>query len=296
MAETPTLRKKLLGKELRLLRTQAGLDQEPAGALIGMRQTGMAKIEGGQSTPSLPALEKLLVNYGITAESDPDEWNRCMQWRAGARTPPNYWSGYRAVYAESFRQFVELETDCDLLQAVGAETLPDWLQTETYMRAMFTRWASRKADPEGVERAVEARRVRQNVFQQPSAPELQIIMSESSLRHEFGPPELMREAIDHVIELSKLPNFKIQVMPFAYDPGHAQAPVEYRFTQFRIPSAGRAGPLNYACTLLGRLYQYTDDPGEVSLHRDHFTQLAAAAPDYVRSRQLMIKIRDQYGR
>lgn len=292
MAETPTLRRKLLGKDLEHLRIDAGLDQDAAAALIGKGQSGIAKIEGGFSTPSVGDLEKLLVNYGITEQAQPDAWNRCLEWRKGARQPRNYWSGHRAIFSESFRQFVELEQDCDLLYATATENLPDWVQSERYMRTLFTTRPSRQS----VEESVAARLARQQVFLDAHSPELHIVMSESSLRRQFGPPEMMAAAIDHVIELSKLKNFKIQVIPFAYRPGRTQARIGYRFTRFRIPSQGLAGPLIYVCTFLGKQYQYTDDPQEVSLHGDEFAELSAIAPDYVNSRNLMIEIRDELSR
>jgi transcriptional regulator with XRE-family HTH domain len=287
MAGTPTMRKKLLGKEMAYLRVREGFDQAEAGAFIGKRQAGIAQIEGGFATLSVGDLEKLLTKYGIDPERDRAEWELCLEWRAGARQPRNYWSGYRAVYSEGFRPFTEMEADCDRLEYVGTESLPDWLQDEPYMRALV---GSRPSHDTRVNDYVAARQARQAVFHSENAPELHIVMSESCLRRAFAPPKVMAATISNVIELSKRRNFKIQVLPLAYQPGRAQATIGYRFTRFRIPSSGMAGPVQYVSSTLGKQYQYTDEPSMVSLHGDEFNELSAIAPDYVESRELMIEI------
>jgi transcriptional regulator with XRE-family HTH domain len=291
---TPTMRKKLLGNELAFLRKKAGLDQDDVAPLIGKKRAAIAQIEGGFATLSLGDLEKVLRHLDVDPDRDKDEWDLCMEWRAGARQPRNYWSGVRAAYSENFRPFTELEADCDNLEHVGSEGLPDWLQDEPYMRAMIGARAS-WAGTDKLDNFVEARKERQKAFLGSGAPKLHIVMSESCLLREYGPPELMRASIAHVIELSKLPNFKIQVVPFEYRPGRQQVVVGYQFTRFRIPSKGMAGPLQYVCTTLGKQYQYSDDPTEVVLHGDEFNDLCAIAEDYEVSRGVMAKARKKFG-
>ena len=73
----------------------------------------------------------------------------------------------------------------------------------------------RETDPEGIKQRVAARMTRQEVLHRKPTPlRMHAILSEASLRTEVGGPDVLREQLDHLVTLSRLPNVTIQVLRF----------------------------------------------------------------------------------
>jgi transcriptional regulator with XRE-family HTH domain len=268
---TPTTRKKQLGYALQYLREQAGLSQEEAGRHINKRQGRMAEFETGQRIISHDDLTSLLEVYGVT---DRDRIDLLTELRRD-NTHRGRWSGHRAAYPEQFRMFIDLEEDADLIRTVVAEVVPGIVQCEPYVRAMYEE-RSKHEDALGVDDLVRSRLARQTIFDKPSAPDLLVVMSESSLRRMQGGPEVMRAQIDHLIKLSRRPNIQLQVLPFTTHTYHG-ALVSYRFTILRIPSPGVAGPLEVVYIDQVIDFRYLEDKPDVMAHDTLWYRLTAAA-------------------
>ncbi len=59
---------KQIGKNLKLLRTEFALNQQQIANFIGVDQSLISKIEKGERTISVDALEKLNALYGVTMQ------------------------------------------------------------------------------------------------------------------------------------------------------------------------------------------------------------------------------------
>jgi hypothetical protein len=185
------------------------------------------------------------------------------------------WSGHRAAYPEQFRMFVDLEEDADLIRVVEAEVVPGIVQCELYVRALYEE-RSRLETALGVEDLVRSRLARQAIFDKPSAPDLLVVMSESSLRRMQGTPDVMRAQIDYLIKLSRRPNIQLQVLPFKTSSYHG-ASVSYRFMILRIPSPGVAGPLEVVHIDQLVDVRYLEDKPDLVAHDKLWHRLSAAA-------------------
>jgi hypothetical protein len=185
------------------------------------------------------------------------------------------WSGHRAVYPEQFRMFIDLEEDADLIRTVQADMVPGLLQCEPYVRALYAE-RSMYENSLDVEDLVRSRLARQAIFDKPEAPQVLVVMSESSLRRMRGNAKVMRAQVDYLIKLSRRPNIQLQVLPFKTDTYHGAA-VSYRFTILRVPTPGVDGPLEliYIDQLVD--FRYLEDKPDLVAHDRLWHRLSAAA-------------------
>lgn len=280
---TPTAKKLLLGREIAHLRERAGLSQAQTAALIEKHQSKMAELEAGQSSVTPGDLLLLLKGFGVT-----EEWHieALLELRRGNHQLGK-WTGIRSFYQEQFRTMVDLEEHCDLIRTVECEVPPGLLQCEAFMRALYSH-----ASVDDLDDRVQARLVRQAVYHKAKAPQVAFVISESALRREYGQPEIMREQVNYMIKLSKLPNIRLQVLPFKTRVQSAS--IRDGFVLLRIPSPGVAGPLELAYTENEAELRYLDDKQAVSTFDRIWARLTGAALSFEDTRKLMRKIVGEY--
>lgn len=179
---TPTTRKKLHGYALRYLRDQADLNQAQAAAHVRKPANRIAEIENGQRNIAYGDLVLLLQLYGV---SDDERVTALTGLREGT-SQRKRWTGYRAAYPEQFRMYVDLEEDADLIRTVEAEVIPGLFQCESYVRALYADRPVREA-AFTTDDLVESRLARQKIFTKADAPQLRVVMSESSVRRTTRP-------------------------------------------------------------------------------------------------------------
>lgn len=281
---TPTAKKLLLGKEIEHLRVRANLSQEEAAALIEKGQSKIAALEAGQASITPGDLLLLLKGLGVTEQPHIDV---LMELRRN-----NYqrgkWSGIRSLYSESFRTMVDLEEHCDLIRTVESEVPPGLLQCEAFIRALF----SHRHTGADLDARVQARLVRQGIYTRTDPPQVAYVISESSLRREYGPPEVMREQVDFMIKQTKRPNVRLQVLPFKTRVQSAS--IRECFVLLRIPSPGVAGPLEFAYTENEAELRYLDDKTAVATFDESWSRLTAAALGFEDSRKFMRQVASEY--
>ncbi|NKZ05482.1 helix-turn-helix domain-containing protein [Actinomadura latina] len=147
------------------------------------------------------------------------------------------------------------------------ETLyvPGLFQTPEYALATFT--GNAVADPQA---ALNRRLSRQAaVFDKPSAPHLTAILNWTVLAQPIGPPELMREQLARLIELSEHPSVSIRIVE-RQDRAHPGLD-----GPFKIVSAdGRDLAYTEAVTR-GRFLTDPHDVEEVAIRYDRISDIAA---------------------
>lgn len=282
---TPTVRRLQLGNELRHLRQKTGREQAEAAEALDCGIGKISRLELGQGGISKGDLKLLLEFYDV----DPAE----TQWMfelARTRSSRGRWNGYRAVFPEWFRMYVDLETDAEDIRQVKAEIIPGLLQTEAYIRAMDT--ASARRESEDIDANVEARKERQTLLSRETPVTASYILSESCLRRKVGTPDVMLGQLDHLAEIALQQNVNLQVLPFDVDsPGGAMA---FDFTMLRIPSNGIAADLEFVYVECLDDARYLDDKAAVSTYDKLWNQLQAAALSPKKSLNVIRSVRKQY--
>ncbi|MFI0466203.1 helix-turn-helix domain-containing protein [Saccharopolyspora sp. 5N102] len=282
---TPTVRRLQLGNELRHMRQKAGREQSEAATALDCGIGKISRLELGQGGISKGDLKLLLEFYDI----DPNE----MQWMfelARTRSSRGRWSGYRSVFPEWFRMYVDLETDADDIRQVKAEIIPGLLQTEAYIRAMDT--SSARRESEDIDSNVAARQERQAVLTRAKPATTSFVLSESCLRRQVGTVWVMREQLDHLEEMALQQNANLQVLPFDVEtPGGG---ISFDFTMLRIPSDGIAADLEFVYVECLDDARYLDDKDAVATYAKLWNQLQAAALSPKESLKVIRSVRKQY--
>ncbi|MFI0465373.1 Scr1 family TA system antitoxin-like transcriptional regulator [Saccharopolyspora sp. 5N102] len=208
MAISPTVRGKVLAKRLLELRKDSGYTQADVAKGLDWRQSKVSRIEAREQSVSVTDAHALASFYGVAAEE-----RDLLVMLARDSKKKGWWQSYGDLIPEWFDTFVGMEAEASSVVTYESDFVPGLLQTESYARAT-TRATFLEATPEEVERSVDLRMQRQKRLFAPEPLRLWAVMSETTLRRPVGGGSVLREQIDHILELTEQPNIVVQVMPF----------------------------------------------------------------------------------
>jgi transcriptional regulator with XRE-family HTH domain len=244
---------------LRALRSSAGLTSAAAAQQAGFSQSKLSKIETGALLPSYDDGEALCRAYGATPQQrdevldllrvlhDEVESARVILRRGAHRK--------QQAYAKIEAATVEYRD----LQVAYVSGL---LQTADYMRRMASRVMS-EADRD---KQVAARVARQQVLQQ-ATKRFTFVMTEGALRWRAGSASLMAAQIQHIIDISRLPNVRVGIVPWRIEappglmPGHEVHIYDDRLVIVGIQTATAN----------------IQDPRDIEVYRQLFTEIESIA-------------------
>src|SRR6266511_2592990 len=116
----PTVRRMLLGAQLRRLRGEAGLSREEAGAAIRATEWKIHRLENGQVGFKERDVVDLLTLYGV---GDPGEVAAVMGMALEANDT-GWWHRYGDVLPQWFRAYVDLEEAATIIRAYEGQFIP----------------------------------------------------------------------------------------------------------------------------------------------------------------------------
>ncbi|SEE97927.1 Helix-turn-helix domain-containing protein [Streptomyces sp. Ag109_O5-10] len=184
-----------VGRQIKVWREAAGLRQGELGAAIGYSEEMVSAVERGRRIPKPDFLEKA------------DE-----VLEAGGKLAFMKEDVERARYPKKVRDLAKLEDEAVELGAYASHNMHGLLQTQEYARALFA--MRRPAYPEDeLERQVAARMARRRVFERVPPPLLTFVQEEVTLRRPLGGRMVLRRQLERLLELGRLRNVEIQVMP-----------------------------------------------------------------------------------
>ncbi|AWW40866.1 XRE family transcriptional regulator [Streptomyces sp. AS58] len=213
MQHGPAVRRRKLGAELRTLRARAGLTSGDAARLVGWHQSKVSRIETGASGVKPADVRLLLDAYGVT---DPQlrELLLMLAGTGGAHGRDHWWHAYRGVLPPTYRDFISLESQASAMRTLETSVVPGLLQTPEYARAV-TRAAVEGLDEDRLDALVEVRLARQDVLRAQRPLVLSAVLDEAVLHREVGGPEVMARQLERLVEAARLPQVRLQVLPFA---------------------------------------------------------------------------------
>lgn len=262
----PTVRRILLGAQLRRLRETAGLGREAAAEVIRSSASKLSRIELGRVGVKTRDVADLLSLYGITESR---EHERVLALARQANQA-GWWHTYTDLVPDWFVSFIDLEEAADRIRTYEVQFVPGLLQTPGYARAVIARGnpGAARAD---IERRVALRMARAELLTRPQPPRLWAVIDEAALWRVTGGPEVMRAQLAHLLEAAKLPTMTIQVMPFAHGdhPAESGAFSLLRFPQPDLPDLVYLEQLTGASYLGERRY--------VDVYAQVMDQLSAVA-------------------
>ncbi|MFD5537690.1 helix-turn-helix domain-containing protein [Streptomyces sp. NPDC127079] len=213
MQNGPAVRRRKLGTELRMLRTGAGLTSGEAARLVGWHQSKVSRIETGASGVKPADVRLLLDAYGVT-EGQLRELLLVLAGSEDTAGRHHWWHAYRGVLPPAYRDFISLESQAGAMRTLETSVVPGLLQTAEYARAV-TRAAADGLDDEALDALVEVRLARQDVLRGDPPLKLSAVLDEAVLRREVGGPGVMARQLERLTEAARLPQVRLQVLPFA---------------------------------------------------------------------------------
>ncbi|MEU8423149.1 helix-turn-helix transcriptional regulator [Micromonospora sp. NPDC048835] len=222
----PTVLRMLLGAQLRRLRESSGVSREGAGWEIRSSESKISRMELGRVGFKERDVADLLTLYGVTAEHERD----ALLKLARDANSPGWWHRYGDVLPSWFQSYLGLEAAAALIRSYEVQFVPGLLQTREYARAVVL-LGHGTADPGEIDRRVALRMQRQQLLQRENPPQLWAVVDEAALRRPIGGPEVMRGQLTALIEATKSPHIRLQVIPFAAG-GHAAAGGAFTILRF----------------------------------------------------------------
>jgi transcriptional regulator with XRE-family HTH domain len=281
----PTVRRMLVGAQLRRLRTEKGLSRDQAGEAIRASAWKIHRLENGQVGFKDRDIVDLLRLYGVT---DPGEV-AALVVLAREANEPGWWQQYGDVLPQWFRAYVDLESAATLIRTYEGQLVPGLLQTEDYMRAVIA--GAHLDDPPGeAEQRVQLRLGRQALLERADAPRLWAVVDEAALRRPVGGARVMRAQLERLIEATKLPNVTLQVLPFKVGahPAMVGAFSILRFADRELPDLVYLEHLSNAV--------YLDKRDEVERYLDLMETICVGSEPPARTAQFLDKILNELSR
>jgi len=240
---------------LRELRKHAGLSGERLGARCAMSQSKISKIETGKIIPSVVDVERILR----ALNAPPDVLTDIITLSGRAHTEfQDVRSLMRKGLDKRQAELGSLERATTDFRFFRPAVLADLISTPDYIRASL-------AHVRGDMTKAIAKEIERQAVLHDADKRFSFVITESAARWQLCPPSAMAAQLDHLTELSCLPNIRLGVIP--------------------VTAAIRHGPLNAFTVYDTRLVTaetFTGvvvmrDPVDVDLHRELFSRFMDGA-------------------
>lgn len=240
-----TVRRIMLGASLRRLREEKGLPREVAGFHIRASESKISRMELGRVGFKTRDVEDLLTLYGVL---DDAERRGLLEMVREANTP-GWWHKYGDFLPNWFTTYVGLEEAASVIRTYEVQFVPGLLQTAAYARTVI-RLGYPDVPEADIERRVHMRMQRQERLTKKDSPRLWAVIDEAALKRPIGGRDIMREQLQHLLEVAALPNITLQVMPFRFGMHAAEGGA---FSILRFPESDLSDVV-YVEQLWGALY------------------------------------------
>lgn len=228
----PTVRRMLLGEQLRRYRQLRGISREEAGERIRASASKISRMELGRVGFKPRDIEDLLKMYGVTDRKLLREFKEL----ALESNKPGWWKEYGDALHKWFTRYVGFEEAADQIRVYESQFVPGLLQTEDYAREVI----SGGVDTDTLsEQRIQARLKRQEHLN--SGKKMWIILDEAAVRRPIGGrergKEIMRGQLRHLIDICEnRDNITLQIIPFEVGAHAAEAGsfTLLRFSDFEL--------------------------------------------------------------
>ncbi len=219
----PTVLRILLGTQLRKLRESRGISAQEAARAIRGSESKISRIELGRNSVREVDIADLLNLYGVTDAAEREQ----LLTLAGQANQQGWWHRYQDVLPSWFQAYLGLEESAESIRSFDAQFVPGLLQTEDYSTAVIQLGAYSAED---TDRLVYLRKERQRRFASGSL-RLRAAIDEVAMRRPIGTPALMRQQLEHLLDISDRPGLTIQITPFLTGASYA-APGSFSILSF----------------------------------------------------------------
>ncbi|GAB3173163.1 helix-turn-helix domain-containing protein [Streptomyces sp. NPDC005774] len=279
----PTVRRRRLGQELRRLRELKGMTAEEVAERLLVSQSKISRLENGRRSISQRDVRDLCGVYEV---EDQRIVESLMQMAKDSRQQ-GWWHAFGDI---PYSVYIGLETDAESLRVYEPQIITGLLQTGAYAEAII-RGGSPEASEQENDKRVEVRLRRQSRITAETDPlRLWVVLDEASLRRVVGSRQVMREQLEHVMELSQQPHITVQVLPFEVG-AHSGINGQYSILEFADAADSSVVYIEGVTSDL-----YLEKPHDVQKYTVMYEHLRAQSLNVEQSRQLVERVAKEYAR
>ncbi|MFC5217420.1 helix-turn-helix domain-containing protein [Streptomyces coerulescens] len=282
MSGSPTARRRRLAIELKRLRDESSLTCSQVGKELDWSSSKVSRMETGQGRVQPSDVDALCRFYGTA-----DELRELLKSLAKESKTKGWWHAHSNAIPAWFSVYVGLEQAVSDLRTYQAEFIPGLLQTKEYAAELSRAWVDHTH--EDIQRMVDVRMRRQELLTSESAPDLWAVVHESALLHTVGSREVMTQQLERMLEIQKLKNMTVQVLPF----NAGAYPTTGSFTILGFPEQEDPDVV-YREGLTDSVY--LEEPKDVALYTKAFDHLRALALSPQRSALLITRLLEENSR
>ncbi|WP_063917699.1 helix-turn-helix domain-containing protein [Nocardia niwae] len=290
-----TVPRRMLGRLLKQYRIAADVSQAKAARELQVGAQTIWRMETGQNV----ILKKVYIDalcklYRLKGE----EAKRIRQLHQEAEEASHitWWHQYDEQIPPHFDLYMQLEDAAQSFSAYHPSLLPGLLQTPEYRRQIIWTEFPAMATVE-VERRIELHTKRVERLTSTKHPiRVSVLVDEAVLRRPAGPPEVMSDQLEHLVEADKLPNVTVRVVPFSV--GMHVGTITGPFVLLDFPPHATAEltepPTVYIQGFTGAAYLDTAD--KVAPYRTAYAEIQRTALDEKASHRLILDIAEELTR
>ncbi|GGR85105.1 transcriptional regulator [Streptomyces humidus] len=261
----PTVRSRRLGAALRRYRQAARLDQPQAAEVIAAHQTRVSRIETGHVIARPIEIRAMLKAYGV---GDPEVREK-LETLAKQSNRRGWWLEHAAHLRPDYLDHIALEDDATYIREWQPVLVPGLLQIPAYTEENIAAGPDYVA-PDLVADLLKVRQARQAKIEEGGATYAAVLW-EGVITHPLVSPEVHREQLSAILDVTKRKNVTVQVLPFS---AGALAALTSAFSTFSFD----AEPTVEAVTLENlRGTSVLEGPEDLAAYANAFDQLRSAA-------------------
>lgn len=204
------LQRHQLRVQLRLYRERSGLSQRQVAQGLGWSASKVHRIEAGTSPITETDLRSLLARYTHAAETEVEQLLSLARSARHTRSRSVRESGPPSV-----RRYLDYEAAAEEIWNFEPLFVPGLLQIPAYTRALLSSVGLRRAEEDAIERALVARRYRQEILHRTPAVRLHVLVDESAIERQVGGAEVMTAQLEHLWAMSERTNVALGIVPLA---------------------------------------------------------------------------------
>lgn len=276
---SPLASRRELGFLLRRLREERKITIEQAAERLFCSPGKVNRMESNFRSGTLRDVHDLCDFYEVTGEP-----RRHLMQLVQEGRQPGWWQAYGTP---QYSTYIGFENDATSIKLYHSAVLPGLMQTVGYARALHLS-GPYDLTLERIDQLIEVRLIRQRMLTRTDPPTFWAILDEAALHRAVGGPAAMRDQLERIVEVSRLPNVLVQVIPFNAG-AHGAIDSSFTILEFNDPVPAMV----YAEGLSG--FFYIEKPADVEKHQRMFEILQGSAlneQDSIRFITQMIRARE----
>jgi transcriptional regulator with XRE-family HTH domain len=277
----PTIRKRLIGSQLRRLREDRGYSVEEVADKMSVGPSSLRRQEYGQTAVSVADVKAYAEIYAIDDEA---LLARLLELAKHARTR-GWWSSYDTTVGPTAADVADAEDLATGIRTWQPLTIPGLLQTREYSAAVIDvrrgLGSAQTSLPPDVLLAMRERR--KEILARPTPPEIWAVIGEAAILTRVGGAPVMNGQLQHLLNLGERPNISIQILPFS---AGAHAGMGGAFVTMMFDGTQDGGIVYMENTGADA---FSDEPIQVRERSDRFAHLQAQALPIANTRRYLLK-------